>query len=190
MRTRNNQEQQPREDSVMLTSNHRAGRAIAIAVLFPATLFAVSPHSTSAREYLAQAAPMSAPQPQPAKPASSAAKVKRASADRVEARITDLHNKLRVTADQEVLWNDLAQVMRENEKKMRDSVAARSAKLKTMNAVDDLKSYQMITDEHADGLKRLIPAFEALYVKMTPAQQKNADHVFDNQRHHDGKSKT
>ena len=173
----------------MLTSNHRAGRAIAIAVLFPAMLFAVSPRSTSAREYLAQAAPMSAPQPQPAKPASSAAKVKRASVDRVEARITDLHDKLRVTADQEVLWNDLAQVMRENEKKMRDSVAARSAKLKTMNAVDDLKSYQMITDEHADGLKRLIPAFEALYVKMTPAQQKNADQVFDNQQHH-GKGKS
>lgn len=190
MRTRNNQEQQPREDSVMPTSNHRAGRAIAITALLPAMLFAISPRSTSAREYLAQAEPMSTPQSQPDKPASTvAAKVKRASVDRVEARITDLHDKLRVTADQEVLWNDLAQVMRENEKEIRDSIAARSAKLKTMNAVNDLKSYQMITDEHADGLKRLIPAFEALYVKMTPAQQKNADQVFDNQQHH-GKGKS
>ena len=89
-----------------------------------------------------------------------------------------------MTADQEVLWNDFAQVMRENEKKMRDSIAARSEQMKVMSAVDDLKSYQMITDEHADGLKRLIPAFEALYAKMTPAQQQNADHVFDNQQRH------
>jgi hypothetical protein len=104
--------------------------------------------------------------------------------DRVEARITDLRKKLLVTTDQQVLWNDVAQVMRENEKKMREVIEARSVKMKSMNAVDDLRSYRMITDEHADGMKRLVPAFEALYDKMTPAQQKNADHVFDEQQRH------
>ena len=77
----------------------------------------------------------------------------------------------------------MAQVMRANAQKMRDNVTDRSARLKSMNAVDDLRSYQKITDEHADGLKRLLPAFEALYAKMSPAQQKNADHVFGDQQH-------
>jgi hypothetical protein len=36
----------------------------------------------------------------------------------------------------------------------------------------------------ADGLKRLIPSFEALYGKMTPTQQKNADRIFGEQQRH------
>jgi periplasmic protein CpxP/Spy len=163
----------------MPISTYRAGRIIATAAFLPAILFAVSSHAVSASEYLAQNAATSA-LPAPAAPPAPATgpKVHSASADRIDARIAELHKQLRITPDQEALWNDLAQVMLANGRKMRDSVAERSAKLKTMNAVDDLKSYEMITDEHADGLKRLIPAFEALYAKMSPAQQKNADHVF------------
>jgi periplasmic protein CpxP/Spy len=158
---------------MMPISNHRAGRVIAAAAILPAIFFAASSQAASAAEYLAQAAPLSASPMPPAAP-----KVRVASTDRIEGRIADLHKELRITPDQEALWSDLAQVMRANGDKMRDEVAERSAKLKTMNAVDDLRSYQMIADEHADGLKRLIPAFEALYAKMTPTQQKNADHVF------------
>ncbi len=171
-------------------SNHRAGRVIAAAALLPAILFAVSSTAAFAAENVAQgpamsAAPAATAQPQSTKSVpTSGPKVHSASADRIEAQISDLHKKLAITAEQEALWNDLAQVMRANGQKMRDSVTERSAKLKTMNAVDDLRSYQMITDEHADGLKRLIPAFEALYAKMTPAQQKNADHVFGEQQRH------
>jgi len=168
---------------MMSTSTHRAGRVIAAAAFLPAFLFAVSSHSASAAESAAPAAPLSAAQPQAAQPApTTGPKVHAASVDRIEERITDLHKKLNVTPDQEALWTDMAKVMRANGQKMRDSVTDRSAKLKTMTAVDDLKSYQMITDEHADGLKRLIPAFEALYAKMSPAQQKNADRVFGEQQ--------
>jgi len=166
----------------MSKSTHRAGRVIAAAALLPAILFAASSHATFAAEPAAQAAPMSA-QPQTAQPAPKlVAKTQAASVDRIEDRIADLHKKLHVTSDQESLWGDMAQVMRTNGQKMRDSVADRTTKLKTMTAIDDLKSYEMITDEHADGLKRLIPAFEALYAKMTPAQQKNADRVFGEQQ--------
>jgi hypothetical protein len=104
---------------------------------------------------------------------------KHSSDHRVEARIADLRKRLQVTADQESLWVDVGAVMRENEHKMHESIVRRSSMAKNMNAIDDLKSYQQITDEHSDGLKRLIPVFEALYAKMTPAQQRNADHVFD-----------
>jgi hypothetical protein len=162
----------------MSKSNCRA--VVTTLALLPALFLAVASPSAA----LAQA-PSATASPQGTTPApTAAAKVKQSSIDRVEARITDLHKKLLVTADQESLWRDMAQVMRENEKKMRDGIAARSAKMKTMNAVDDLRSYQMITDEHADGLKRLIPSFEALYGKMTPTQQKNADRIFGEQQRH------
>ena len=166
-----------------LLSNHRAGRLVTAAALLPAMLFAVSSHSSTASEYLAQGAPTSvsptADQPQAAQPAPTVTpKVRRNSVESIEARISALHNKLHITAAQEAKWKDMAQVMRENGQKMRDMVTERSTKLKTMNALDDLKSYQAIADQHADGLNRLIPAFEALYAEMTPAQQKNADHVF------------
>jgi hypothetical protein len=164
-------------------STRRAGRLVSAAALLPAVLFAVSSHASSATKYLAQGGPTSVlptgDQPQTAQPAPTVTpKVRSNSADGVEARISALHNELHITADQDAQWNDLAQVMRQNGQKIRDMVAERSAKLKTMNAVDDLESYQAIAEEHVDGLDRLIPAFEALYAEMTPEQQKNADHVF------------
>ena len=135
----------------MPITQYRAGRVIAAAAVLPAMLFAVSSTATSAR----------------AADALTSSPSRRAGPSRnaVDARITDLHKKLKVTADQQGLWNDMAQVMRANAQKMRDNVTDRSTRLKSMNAVDDLRSYQKITDEHADGLKRLLPAFEALYAK-------------------------
>jgi hypothetical protein len=117
----------------------------------------------------------------------------RGSDDRVEQRITDLHGKLHITADQEAQWAKVAQVMRDNATTIRARIEERSKNLKTMTAIDDLKSYRMLADEHADGLKRLIPVFETLYASMTPDQQKNADHVFgEHQRrgHHKNRPKT
>jgi hypothetical protein len=106
--------------------------------------------------------------------------------DHSEARIQELHDKLHITADQEALWGVVAKVMRDNSNTLQASMADRSAKLKdkTLSAVDDLKSFQVIADQHSEGLKSLIPAFEALYASMTPDQQKHTDHVFgEHQRH-------
>ena len=54
----------------------------------------------------------------------------------------------------------------------------RAAKAKTMTAIDDLHSYEAITEAHVESVKRLIPAVEALYATMSDAQKKNADAVF------------
>jgi len=161
----------------MPISYPRTGHAITGAIFLPAIL-ALAPCSTA----IAQGAPTSLVQAQPT--FRTAAKTPATPADRVAIRISDLHNKLRITPDQEGPWSDVAQVMRDNETKMQSHIAARSAKIRVMNAVEDLRSYQMITDEHADGLKRLIPVFEALYEKMPAAQQKIADHVFDDHARH------
>ena len=164
----------------MTTSNHFTGRLLATAALLPALFFAVSAQPVSAADALTQAAPLSAA-PAP----NGSTRAEQRSAASVEARIADLHKKLGITADEESLWTDVAQAMRDSAKKMRESIAARSAKLKAMTAVDDLRSYRVIAEEHAEGLKHLIPAFEALYSKMTPAQQAKADHVFaEHQQRH------
>jgi len=104
----------------------------------------------------------------------------------VEERIKTLHTALKITPEQEELWNNVAQVMRDNAKTMDALVAARSEKAGTMNAVDDFKSYGEITEAHTDGIKKFIPVFEALYASMSDAQKKNADTVFA----HHGRTKS
>ncbi|MFY9833519.1 MAG: Spy/CpxP family protein refolding chaperone [Methylocystis sp.] len=99
-------------------------------------------------------------------------------AEASEFRIKELRGRLQVTAAQESLWNNVAQIMRDNAATFRANVPDRSTGPDTSTAVDDLKAFQIIADEHANGLRKLIPAFEALYASMTPAQKKHADQVF------------
>jgi septal ring factor EnvC (AmiA/AmiB activator) len=98
--------------------------------------------------------------------------------DRVEARITDMHAKLKITQAQEDQWAKVAQVLRDNEKAIEPLIKARAENSKTMNAVDDLKSYGEITAAHADGIKKFTPVFATLYDSMSDAQKKAADTLF------------
>jgi protein CpxP len=97
---------------------------------------------------------------------------------RVEAHISSMHAKLKITPAQEDRWTKVAEVMRENAKSLDALTRSRYANAKTMTAVDDLKSYGDITDAHADGIKRLTPVFAALYADMSDAQKKEADAMF------------
>jgi len=98
--------------------------------------------------------------------------------DRAEMRIKDIHAKLKITATQEEQWAKVAQIMRDNGKTMDTLTKARVDHEKDMTAVDDLKSYGEITDAHADGIKKLTPAFATLYSSMSDAQKKEADTLF------------
>ena len=103
---------------------------------------------------------------------------KAATVDASEARITDLHAKLRITPAQEDLWSSVTQVMRANAQAMEPLRKARSEKAPTMTAVEDFTSYAEIADVHADGIKKFVPVFAALYDSMSDAQKKNADTMF------------
>jgi hypothetical protein len=98
--------------------------------------------------------------------------------DRVEARISELHAKLKITEAQEEQWSKVVQVMRENAAAMDPLVKARKEKGSTLNAVEDLKSYSKIAEVHAEGLNKFIPVFEVLYSGMTDEQKKIADQLF------------
>jgi hypothetical protein len=153
----------------MLQFINRAGRTLATATLLAAFLSTVAVHEGRAQQAAQRAQ-------------ATTSHVKHA-ADRSEKRIKELHDKLRITATQEPQWGTVAQVMRDNGQAMRAGMTDRSTRLKTMTAIDDLKSYQVVADRHSDGLKRLIPAFETLYASMTPEQRKRADHIFGEHQH-------
>lgn len=114
--------------------------------------------------------------------AAKATAAKASSEDRVEARIKDMHAKLKITKAQEDQWAKVAQVMRNNAKTMDALTQARfeKAKTKTMTAIDDLKSYGEITGAHEDGIKKFTPVFTTLYDSMSDAQKKEADALFRN----------
>jgi protein CpxP len=115
-----------------------------------------------------------------ATPSTSATPAKKATAahDPVEARVKSLHDALKITASQEPQWQAVADVMRENAKTTGDLIEERARKAKTLTAIDDLHSYEAITEAHTAGVKKLIPAVEALYATMSDAEKKNADAVF------------
>jgi periplasmic protein CpxP/Spy len=161
-----------------------AARSLAAAVIGAALLAgsaaaATADHS-STPQLLAQATP-AAPAPAPA-PGATPHKARRTPTDRVELRIKQLHSELKITPEQEPQFDAVAQAMRDDAKGMEDAIAQRR-EAKSMTAVDDLKAYQAIADAHAQGLQKLIPAFQALYDTMSPEQKKNADAVFSHTRH-------
>lgn len=97
---------------------------------------------------------------------------------RVDRRIADLHAKLHITAAEDPQWQQFAAVMRQNAAAMDRIFAERVKTFALLSAVDNMKSYAHIAEQHAQNMQRLASAFEQLYEVMSPAQKKTADDVF------------
>lgn len=93
----------------------------------------------------------------------------------VERRIADMRAKLKITPDETKAYDDFAQVMRDNAARMDGLMKDQAPKLASMSAVDQMKSYEAVTQAQADDMQRLVPAFSRLYDILTPAQKKIAD---------------
>jgi protein CpxP len=106
--------------------------------------------------------------------------------DRTELRIKELHTKLKITPAEESQWAKVAETMRDDAKNMDTLIQDRLDHAKGMTAVDDLKAYSKIADARAEGVKKLIPEFTALYDSMSDAQKKEADTLFRNGEHKHG----
>jgi periplasmic protein CpxP/Spy len=68
--------------------------------------------------------------------------------------------------------------MRENAREMDREFQSRLQSLDRMNAEDNIKYYATIAEHHARATQRLVPAFDALYVKLSDSQRKAADEIF------------
>ncbi len=105
--------------------------------------------------------------------------------DHAEERIKTLHDTLNVTREQETDWADVANAMRDSEAAIGNLIRSRHGNTQG-NAIDDLKSYQAISQAHTDGMSQFIDAFESFYDDLTPEQKQKADAFFKNPRHHGG----
>jgi protein CpxP len=98
--------------------------------------------------------------------------------ERVEQRIKELHSQLQITPAEEPQWNEFAQVMRENARDMDQAFMQRAQRFPTMNAVQNMQSYEQISEQHAQRVQKLVPAFQKLYDAMPDQQKRLADQVF------------
>jgi periplasmic protein CpxP/Spy len=98
--------------------------------------------------------------------------------ERVERRIKELHGQLHITPAEEPQWNQFAEVMRANARDMDQAFMQRAQRFETMNAVQNMQSYEKIAEQHTQRLQKLIPAFENLYNAMPDQQKQLADQVF------------
>ncbi len=90
----------------------------------------------------------------------------------VEANLAQLHQRLQITPVQQAKFDTFANVMRENSRMAPAPAPANPT------AVEDLRLAIHDSELELLALKRLLPAMQALYASLTPAQQKTADQVF------------
>ena len=93
----------------------------------------------------------------------------------VEASIASLHQKLQITPAQEAPFNAVANVLRAN---ARAEATAPHQPAANASAVDELRAEIQYDEVELAGLKRLLPALEALYASLSPAQRQAADMAF------------
>jgi periplasmic protein CpxP/Spy len=154
----------------MIRSTHLASAAIAALLALPAAALAQSAQT--------QAPATPPPATAGASPMASHAVPGDSAEQRVEEHIRLLHTQLRITPAEQSQWDQFANVMRENARDMDQQFAQRAQQYQTMNALQNMQSYEQIAEAHAQHLQKLVPAFGSLYDAM-PAQQKQlADQVF------------
>src|SRR5258708_14797032 len=94
----------------------------------------------------------------------------------VDRDIADLRKQLKITPQQEPQFNAFAEVMRSNAQEL-DAQMRQGSPNQNPNAVETLKQAQQLTETQAAGLKRLVPAMQALYDSLSDPQKKTADKV-------------
>jgi hypothetical protein len=153
----------------MIPPNRLAAVAVSALLALPGAALAQSSQSPGAQGTppAASSSPM-AGHPVPGKNAE----------ERVEQRIKELHAQLRITPAEEPQWKQFADVMRQNARDMDQAFMQRAQQFETMNAVQNMQSYEQLAEAHAQHLQKLVPAFETVYDAMSDQQKQTADQVF------------
>ena len=90
----------------------------------------------------------------------------------VEANMARLHQRLQITPAQEAQFNAVANVMRQN---ARAEASAPQPPPANASAVESLRAEIQYDEMELAGMKRFLPALEALYATLSPAQRQTAD---------------
>jgi hypothetical protein len=97
--------------------------------------------------------------------------------DPIAARIKYLHDRLRITLDQEPLWDTVARVIRDNAQDTTPLLRERLRAKTSGNALDVLHSYEALGEGQLDSLRKIIAAFDPLYAALSEGQTKIADAI-------------
>ena len=124
----------------------------------------------------------------PNRPAAKAPSVKAVDPMTVEARIdqriTQMHQRLKITAEQQPAWDGFAQAMRDNVTSIEQAYKGRRASVATMSAPDNMRNFAQIEQNRADGIQKLAASFQTLYDTMSDDQKKTADTMFSHYGDH------
>jgi protein CpxP len=93
----------------------------------------------------------------------------------VDRQIADLKKQLKITPQQEPQFNAFAEVMRNNAQEL--DALMQQASSGQPNAVEQVKRFAQFSETQANGMKRLVPALQALYDSLSDPQKKVADRV-------------
>lgn len=94
-----------------------------------------------------------------------------------ERQIADLRNRLHITPAQQPQFDAFVKVMQQNTEEMA-TVMQKYAPGRQSNALDQLRAQANAAATQAEGLKRLVPVFQALYESFSAQQKRTADEVF------------
>jgi periplasmic protein CpxP/Spy len=94
-------------------------------------------------------------------------------AQNVESSIAVLHQRLGITPAQEPAFAGLANVMRENARMSMGGPPVANA-----DAVQQLRFAIQYGQQEIDGMRRMLPALETLYARLSPAQRAVANQLF------------
>ena len=85
---------------------------------------------------------------------------------------------MQITPAEQPQWDQFAQVMRENARDMDRAFMQRAQQYATMNAMQNMQSYEQMVEAHVQHLQKLVPAFDNFYNAMPEQQKKLTDQVF------------
>jgi LTXXQ motif family protein len=108
---------------------------------------------------------------------SSTAAASTTAQDAVAGRIKYLHDRMRVRAEQEQLWEAVAQAIRASAGNTAPLLKDRFRATSNGTALEVLRSYESLGEAQLDSLKKFMTAFEAFYGGLSDAQKKIADAI-------------
>lgn len=101
-------------------------------------------------------------------------------AERIEKRQAELHDKLKLTPDQETAWKKFSEKMKPTESRNRPD----QSELSALHAPERLERMLALMKEHESRMADRVAAVKEFYAVLTPEQQKLFDDQFSKHRQH------
>jgi periplasmic protein CpxP/Spy len=97
--------------------------------------------------------------------------------DPTVARIKYLHDRLRITAEEEELWDKVGQAIRDNAQNLVPLLKERRRATTSGSAPEVLHAYEALGETQLDSQRKIVTVFEPLYASLSESQKKIADAI-------------